>query len=198
MKTKLALFTSLHLSITCYTKYTFLLSTLNYYSENLKPLCMSINRPFLWHFWGKLSILVEKEHFSGEIKAWCAKAYRVGLSTPIYTNHRYNYKTSDLFWWVFSLSRIFTDFIMHNYRSNQSALMTRCETDFRHQYGIFGGELQTSFTRIATRAGSEEERLFLQASVYDNYQWSVEVRNNNLFTVLCATVFISIETDIFK
>ena len=59
---------------------------------------------------------------------------------------------------------------MHNYRSNQSALMTSCGTDFRHQYGIFGGELQTSFTRIATRAGSEEGRLFSQASVYDNYQ----------------------------
>ena len=50
---------------------------------------------------------------------------RVGLLTPFYTNHRYNYKTPDLFWWVFSLSRIFTDLIMHNYRSNQSALMTR-------------------------------------------------------------------------
>ena len=45
---------------------------------------------------------------------------------------------------------------MHNYRSNQSALMTRCGTDFRHQYGIFEGESQTSFTRNATRAGSEE------------------------------------------
>ena len=54
---------------------------------------------------------------------------RVGLSTSIYTNHRYNHKTPDLFWWVFSLSHIFTDLIMHNYRSNQSnqsALMTRC------------------------------------------------------------------------
>ena len=30
----------------------------------------------------------------------------------------------------------------------------------RHQYGIFGGESQTSFTRNATRAGSEEGRLF--------------------------------------
>ena len=52
---------------------------------------------------------------------------------------------------------------MHNYRSNQSALMTRCGTDFRHQYGIFGGESQTSFTRNATQAGSEEGRLFSQA-----------------------------------
>ena len=44
--------------------------------------------------------------------------------------------------------------------------MTRCRTDFRHQYGIFGGELQTSFTRNATRAGSEEGRLFSQASKF--------------------------------
>ena len=67
---------------------------------------------------------------------------RAGLSTAIYTNHRYNYKTPDLFWLIFSLSCIFTDLIMHNCRSNQSALMTRCGTDFRHQYGIFGGESQ--------------------------------------------------------
>ena len=53
---------------------------------------------------------------------------------------------------------------MHNYRSNQSAIVTRCETDFRHQYGIFGGESQTSFTQNATRAGSEEGQLFLQAT----------------------------------
>ena len=53
---------------------------------------------------------------------------------------------------------------MHNYQSNQSALMTRCGTDFRHQYGIFDGESQTSFTRNATRAGSEEGRLFSQAT----------------------------------
>ena len=36
-------------------------------------------------------------------------------------------------------------------------------TDFRHQYGIFGGESQMSFTRNSTRAGSEEGRLFSQA-----------------------------------
>ena len=36
-------------------------------------------------------------------------------------------------------------------------------TDFRHRCGIFGGESQTSFTRNATRAGSEEGRLFSQA-----------------------------------
>ena len=32
-----------------------------------------------------------------------------------------------------------------------------------HQYGIFGGKSQTSFTRNATRAGSEEGRLFSHA-----------------------------------
>ncbi len=92
-----------------------------------------------------------------------------GLSTPIYTNHRYNYKTPDLFWWVFSLSHIFTDLIMHNYRSNQSAPMTRCGTDFPHQYGIFDGKSQTSFTRNAIRAGSEEGWPFLQAIL--TYAW---------------------------
>ena len=35
----------------------------------------------------------------------------------------------------------------------------------RHQYGIFGSKSQTSFSRNATRAGSEEGRLFLQASM---------------------------------
>ena len=44
--------------------------------------------------------------------------------------------------------------------------MTRCGTDFRHQYGIFGGESQTSFTRNTTRAGSEEGRLFSQAIIH--------------------------------
>ena len=43
------------------------------------------------------------------------------------------------------VTRIFTDLIMHNCRSNQSALMTRFGTDLRHQYGIFGGKSQTSF-----------------------------------------------------
>ena len=62
---------------------------------------------------------------------------------------------------------------MHNYRSNQSALMTRFGTDLRHQYGIFGGESQTSFTRNATRAGSEEGRLFSQASFWGNQHFYV-------------------------
>ena len=52
---------------------------------------------------------------------------------------------------------------MHNYRSNQSAFMTSFRTDLRHQYGIFGGKSQTSFSRNATLAGSEERRLFSQA-----------------------------------
>ena len=65
---------------------------------------------------------------------------------------------------VFSLSRIFMDLIMHDYWSNQSALMTRCGTEFRHQCGIFVGESQTSFMRNATRAGNEEGRLFSQAT----------------------------------
>ena len=73
------------------------------------------------------------------------------------------YKTPDLFWREYSLSRIFTDLIMHNHRSNQSALMTRFGTDLRHQYGIFGGKSHTSFSRNATRAGSEEGRMFSQA-----------------------------------
>ena len=78
---------------------------------------------------------------------------RAGLSTPFHSNPLQ----------LYSLSRISTDLILHNYRSNQSALMTRFGTDLRHQYGIFGGESQTSFTRNATRAGSEEGRLFSQA-----------------------------------
>ena len=62
------------------------------------------------------------------------------------------------------VTRIFTDLIMHNYLSNQSALMTRFGTDLRHQYGIFGGKSQTSFLRNAARARSEEGRLFSQAT----------------------------------
>ena len=52
---------------------------------------------------------------------------------------------------------------MQNHRSIQSALMNRFGTDLRHQYGIFGGESQTSFSRNATRAGSEEGLMFSQA-----------------------------------
>ena len=35
------------------------------------------------------------------------------------------------------VTRIFTDLIMHHYRSTQSALMTRFGTDLRHQYAMF-------------------------------------------------------------
>ena len=49
---------------------------------------------------------------------------------------------------------------MHNYRSNQSALMTRCGTDFRHQYGIFGGESQTSVLRNGTLPGAKKDGCF--------------------------------------
>ena len=87
---------------------------------------------------------------------------------PHFTQTHYNYKMPDLFWREYSLSRIFTDLILHNYRSNQSALMTRFRTDLRHQYGIFGGKSQTSFTRNATRAGSEEGQLFSQARPLTN------------------------------
>ena len=62
------------------------------------------------------------------------------------------------------MARIFTDLVKHNYRSNQSAFMTRFGTDLRHQYGIFGCKSQTSISRNATRAGSEEGRLFSEAN----------------------------------
>ena len=111
---------------------------------------------------------------------------RVCLSTPINTNHRYNYKTPDLF----SLSRIFTDLIMHNYRSNQSALMTRCGTDFRHQYGIFGGESQTSVSRNATRPGAKKDgcfrRLFHCLFIY--VPETSETFSDSAARVLCRTV----------
>ena len=64
---------------------------------------------------------------------------------------------------------------MHNYRSNQSAFMTRFRTDLRHQYGIFGSKSQTSFSRNATRVGSEEGRLFLQAREVAKHERSVRV-----------------------
>ena len=41
----------------------------------------------------------------------------------------------------------------------------------RHQYGIFGGKSQTSFTRNATRTGSEEGRLFSQATSGPKFRW---------------------------
>ena len=63
------------------------------------------------------------------------------------------------------MSRIFTDLVVHNYRSNQSAFMARFGTDLRHQYGIFGGKSQTSFLQNGTRARSEEGLLFSQAAL---------------------------------
>ena len=86
----------------------------------------------------------------------CHKLSKLCMLVNPNTNHRYNYKTPDLF----SLSRIFTDLIVHNYRSNQSSLMTRCGTDFRHQYGIFGGESQTSVSRNGTRPGAKKDGCF--------------------------------------
>ena len=83
---------------------------------------------------------------------------REGLSTPFYTNPL---QLQDARFVL--VTRLFTDLIMHNYRSNQSALMTRFGTDLRHQYGIFSGKSQTSFLRNTTQAGNEEGRLFSQA-----------------------------------
>ena len=54
---------------------------------------------------------------------------------------------------------------MHNYRSSQSALMTRCGTDFGHQYGIFGGESQTSVSRNASRPGAKKDSCFRRLPV---------------------------------
>ena len=36
----------------------------------------------------------------------------------------------------------------------------------RHQFGIFGGKSQTPFSRNSTQAGSEEGRLFSQATCW--------------------------------
>ena len=48
----------------------------------------------------------------------------------------------------------------------------------RHQYGIFGGKSQTSFTRNATRTGSEERRLFSQPT-YVNAMGGIKSANCN-------------------
>ena len=88
------------------------------------------------------------------------------INTSEVTKRSSNRTENGLFWREFSLSCIFTDLIMHNYRSDQSALMTRCGgTDLRHQYGIFGSKSQTSFLRNATRVGSKEGRHFSKASL---------------------------------
>ena len=85
----------------------------------------------------------------------CEPGATVWIFSGITQCHKCLARISALFSWEFSMSCI----IVHNYQSNQSALMTRCRTDSRHQYGIFCGESQTSFSQNATRAGSEE-RLF--------------------------------------
>ena len=57
---------------------------------------------------------------------------------------------------------------------SQSIIYAKLQSSrVRHQYGIFGGKSQTSFTRNATRAGSEEGRLFSQATVLRNTQFSL-------------------------
>ena len=73
--------------------------------------------------------------------------------------------------------------------------MTRFGTDFRHHYGIFGGESQTSFTRNATRAGSEEGRLFSQASCDPALSVLVMFVSRNVLHVVyqsCSLLFIII------
>ena len=84
----------------------------------------------------------------------------------------------------FVLVRIFTVphiyGLMHNYQWNQSVLMTRCEIDLHHQYGIFGSKWQTSFSQNATRARSNEGQLFSQAIMlvfelcyHKHYTWEL-------------------------
>ena len=91
-------------------------------------------------------------------------SWPVEVVTPFYKNHYNNNKMPDLFCW------------------NQSVLMTRCRTDLHHQYGIFGSKSQTSFSRNATRARSDEGQLFSQAIMlvfelcfYKHYTWELHV-----------------------
>ena len=52
-----------------------------------------------------------------------------------------------------------------NWQKPQMIIYAKLQSSrVRHQYGIFSGKSQTSFTRNATRAGSEEGRLFSQAN----------------------------------
>ena len=98
------------------------------------------------------------------------------------------------------MSRIFTDLVIHNYQSNWSALLTSCGTDSRHQYGIFCGESQTSFSRKATRAGSKEGRLFSQASRTQSCHGlrnlsipkSLSPSEECLWWIICRTPFYNI------
>ena len=53
---------------------------------------------------------------------------------------------------------------MQNCSVNQSALLFGFRTDLRHQYGISGGESQTSFFRVShVVADANERRLYSQA-----------------------------------
>ena len=61
----------------------------------------------------------------------------------------------------------------------------------RHQYGIFGGKSQTPFTRNATRAGSEEGRLFSQATInvgHDSSQYEIASCNKFMNYGMTVTV----------
>ena len=52
-----------------------------------------------------------------------------------------------------------------NWEKPQMTISAKLQSSHvRHQYGIFGGKSQTSFTRNATQAGSEEGQLFSQAT----------------------------------
>ena len=76
-----------------------------------------------------------------------------------------------------------TSYVVHNHRSNQSALMIRCGTDSHHQYGVFCAESQTFFSRNATRAGSEQGTLFSQAI---EFQTSNKLFIKNKFQLPCC------------
>ena len=56
--------------------------------------------------------------------------------------------------------RIITDLIMQNYRSNQSALMTRFRTALRHQYGIFGGNRRRPSRETPLGPGAKKDGCF--------------------------------------
>ena len=70
--------------------------------------------------------------------------------------------------------------------------MTRFVTDLRHQYGIFGGKSQTSFSRNATRAGSEEGELFKQAKLSSaDYKFLTSVCVLSILTPKTDKTFMS-------
>ena len=67
----------------------------------------------------------------------------------------------------------------------------------RHQYGIFGGESQTSFTRNATRAGSEEGQLFCQAKLLSALRQVGRTWRGQLMTGIWRN-FLVIKTNLSK